>query len=327
MYSQFKFSSTCSFFSFAVLIGILFCGCSKNGKTEQISSVKSLAHYSTIEIPDLYVQVATETFEVSAIELIPSPYAVRIIYGDEQALRVYLNNKGEPSGRVSGSLNGYDFDKNDFVVKTALEPNTQLPYTYTLSATVNDRSITLVVSPIEEGWGKTVFKVQDGVAYFNGVIGYSTWNDLLALNKAHPDVGHIIFQEVPGSEADPINFKIGFALREAGYTTEARSDSYIASGGVDLFLAGNQRVLPERWSDQFLYGFFVHGWCCTNSGAEPSDLPHDAIEHHPYLVYSKAMLGDQLGEEFYFYTLNAAPSNAIHRMTDEEIERYGIGTD
>jgi len=38
------------------------------------------------------------------------------------------------------------------------------------------------------------------------------------------------------------------------------------------------------------------------------------------------MLGPDIGPDFYFYTLAAAPASSIHRMTPEEVETYGLAT-
>jgi len=55
-----------------------------------------------------------------------------------------------------------------------------------------------------------------------------------------------------------------------------------------------------------------------------ADLPPDDPEHDLYLDYY-ADIG--ISEDFYWFTLDAAPANSIHWMTAEEMDRYGMLTD
>jgi len=45
------------------------------------------------------------------------------------------------------------------------------------------------------------------------------------------------------------------------------------------------------------------------------------------LAYFSEMLGNKLGPDFYFYTLEAAQFDSIHYMTDEEIKKWNIATE
>ena len=59
----------------------------------------------------------------------------------------------------------------------------------------------------------------------------------------------------------------------------------------------------------------------------PQPVPDEHPVHRLQLDYFTMMLGEDIGPKFYFYTLNAAPFEETHYMTDEEILDWGIATE
>lgn len=173
---------------------------------------------------------------------------------------------------------------------------------------------------IDGGGGTSTFRLEDKVAYLNGELGSSTYKQVEYLIKNHPEVKKIVFEEVPGSINDEVNVLTGRMIRDAGYTTEIKSDSMIASGGVDLFLAGTERIV----ADGARVG--VHSWSDGGDEMKPADLPRDHPAHRHQIKYFSYVMPDN-GVDFYFYTLNAAPAEGIHWMSDEEKEEWGIATE
>ena len=68
--------------------------------------------------------------------------------------------------------------------------------------------------------------------------------------------------------------------------------------------------MPEDTAD----GTVVHG----------SEVPRDHESHRMFLDYYREM---GIVEEFYWFTLEAAPSARIHWMSEEEISGYGMATE
>ena len=123
-----------------------------------------------------------------------------------------------------------------------------------------------------------------------------------------------------GSVNDEINVHTARLIREAGLTTWLPANGDISSGGVDMFAAGAERVFESG-------GYVgVHSWGAPGTDVVAAELPRDDPAHRSQLEYFSEMLGDTDGPEFYFYTLNAAPFEAIHRMTPEEIDAFGLTT-
>ena len=102
-------------------------------------------------------------------------------------------------------------------------------------------------------------------------------------------------------------------MRKFGFTTIIRSNGSVASGGTDFFLAGDKRVVETGGK------LGIHSW--GGPGYQGKDVPRDDPQHQLYLKYY-----DEMGipGEFYWRTLEAAPANDIHWMTEEEIKEYRV---
>ncbi len=94
------------------------------------------------------------------------------------------------------------------------------------------------------------------------------------------------------------------------------SDGVIASGGIDFFCAGVERVVEKgaqvgvrSWADDKV----------TNAAL----LPKDSTEHRKYIAYYGEMkMPDPEG--FYFFTINAAVASDMYYMTMDELDQFGL---
>jgi len=156
--------------------------------------------------------------------------------------------------------------------------------------------------------------IEGNQANMYGVIGDSSFQDYQQLRREHPNVTEIVLIDVPGSENDDENTRVGLALHNDKLNTRLLANSEIASGGVDYFLAGVHRTIVGGAR------IGVHSWA-DSSGTIPANLPRSDPAHRLFLDYYKAIEYPQ-GEDFYFFTLQAATASDVHWMTDAEISRY-----
>ncbi|CAM1345037.1 hypothetical protein [Tenacibaculum amylolyticum] len=156
------------------------------------------------------------------------------------------------------------------------------------------------------------FKVKGNVAYMNGVISSSTPARVLELLNKHPEVTTIEMGIVPGSIDDVSNLRASLYVHKAGLNTRLTPTSMIASGGTDFFLAGKKRTAPKGAS------IGVHSWGGT---VDATKLSKDDEAHEKYLHYYRTI---NIPEDFYWYTLKAAPANGMHTMTNKEISKYNV---
>ena len=162
------------------------------------------------------------------------------------------------------------------------------------------------------------FEIEGDTAFMYGVIDHTTPEVVLALVDEHPEVTRIVMVDVPGSDDDPANLKASRLVRKHGLTTVVPSNGVISSGGVDFFTAGKHRVVEPCGK------LGVHSW--DEDGPDGSiilgnEVGRDHELHTMFLDFYREM---DIPEEFYWFTLEAAPPQRIHWMSDEEIMLYGL---
>ena len=157
------------------------------------------------------------------------------------------------------------------------------------------------------------------VLFVRGVVDGGSGEQVYDVLSNELRVGTLVFTMVPGSADDDTNLALGRMLRQAGVATYLPAEGMVASGGTDLFLSGVRRIV-ERGA---LVG--VHSWSADDARVPSAvSLPRDHPEHAKYLDYYRDM---GIPEDFYWFTLQAAPPEDMHWMTEEEMARYKIYTD
>ncbi|PHS04124.1 MAG: hypothetical protein COA88_14235 [Kordia sp.] len=172
------------------------------------------------------------------------------------------------------------------------------------------------------------FDVPDNTAKFavlHGVIDSSTPTVTQTFINNYPNVSTLVFMQIPGSEDDTANLIAAQKLKNRGYITYLpavnaySNDAFVASGATDMFFAGNKRIIDVGAE------VGVHSWSDGTNSATSFPVGHS--NHLPYINYYVAMgLSQADSEAFYYYTINAAPANNIHHMTETEIELYKLRT-
>lgn len=159
------------------------------------------------------------------------------------------------------------------------------------------------------------FTIKGNVAMMSGVISADTPAKVLQLVFQHPDVRTIELVQVPGSIDDEANLRAARYVRKFGFTTVIKSTGMIASGGTDFFLAGNQRQVEIGAQ------LGIHSW--GGPGYQGIDVPRDDPQHRLYLDYYDEM---EIPAAFYWRTLEAAPAEGIHWMTETELTQFKFRT-
>jgi hypothetical protein len=166
--------------------------------------------------------------------------------------------------------------------------------------------------------GNSSLKVNGTEAMLSGTLGTSTYLQLQNMINT-TNVNTLILSDVDGSVNDGINMHTGRLIRAAKLATLMPANGEAYSGGVDLFAAGSTRT----FTDGGVLG--VHSWCCEK-GKDASELDKNDPAHGAQITYFREMLGVEKGPEFYFFTINAAPADGIHKMTRAEMAEYNLIT-
>ena len=167
-----------------------------------------------------------------------------------------------------------------------------------------------------------IFMVLEGntIIEMNGVIGSSSLSDFNKLYASFPNVNTINIKQCDGSEDDETNLQLSARVHKLNINTHLLDNGLIASGGVDFFLAGIQRTKGTNTQ------IGVHSWSDGGS-VQATDFPVGHANHLPYINYYVSVgFTRQQAEDFYYFTINAAPAEGIHWMTNEEITTYKLIT-
>lgn len=136
-----------------------------------------------------------------------------------------------------------------------------------------------------------------------------------AMMAAYPGISMIEMIEVPGTEDDRANLKLGRMIRARGLTTYVPAGGSVRSGGVELFLAGKVRI-AEPGAE-----FAVHAWA-DEDGREATDYPAAAPENRAYLDYYREM-GMAPAEASAFYAMtNSVPNASARWLTADQMGRW-----
>jgi len=164
------------------------------------------------------------------------------------------------------------------------------------------------------------FHVSGTFAVAYGLIGSTTPSVVQDLINNHPAVTTIIMHTGPGSENDDANLEASMLIYNHGYKMYLPDNGFIASGAVDMFLAGSIRVVDATYDP-----VGVHSW--SDGVNDATYYPVGHVYHQPYIdYYMNIGFTQQESEDFYYYTINAAPAAGVYWMTDAEIDQYKIRT-
>ncbi len=167
--------------------------------------------------------------------------------------------------------------------------------------------------------GLLKFRAVGNTAYGNG-----DTNDLsVAMVKdflnQNPEVERLVLSKMPGTKDADMNLRIAREIRKRGLDTHLAKNSYIASGAVDLFLAGVERTMECG----AMIG--VHSWGITGdrtSTISPKTMGVDRRQK----IQEKFLTDMSIDPAFYVFTREAAEPGEIYFMNSEEIAKYGLLT-
>lgn len=160
------------------------------------------------------------------------------------------------------------------------------------------------------------FNAVNNTVTLNGVLGRTAFKRFENLLEENSEIDTLIFQHVPGSENDDFNIRTALLLKQNMIVTKATDSSEIASGAVDLFLAGKDRIVEKNAR------IGVHSW--RNEETEGRSLPKSSQDHQMFLDYYETI---GIDSNFYWFTLKAATADSIHWMTQEEILKFEVATE
>ena len=149
------------------------------------------------------------------------------------------------------------------------------------------------------------FRVLDaGRAALVGATDEASPTQFAAMLRAYPGIALIEMIECPGTEDDGANLRLGRMIHASGISTHVPAGGSVRSGGVELFLAGKNRMADPGAE------FAVHSWA-DEDGREAKDYPADAPENRAYIAYYEEMgMPEPQARAFYAMTNSVSNSQA-----------------
>lgn len=160
------------------------------------------------------------------------------------------------------------------------------------------------------------FEAEGAFIYAYGDIDSDVIERFFDVYNDNPDVEILVLEYISGSLDDEVNLEFSQIIRDLDLMTLVPSNGLVASGGTDLFLAGTERLLEPGAC------VGVHAWATDEY--EGTDVPKSDPVHQDYLSYFRQM---GIAEEFYWYTLQAAPASQMHWMTADEVNLFKMTSD
>ncbi|PHR32750.1 MAG: hypothetical protein COA38_05955 [Fluviicola sp.] len=191
--------------------------------------------------------------------------------------------------------------------------------TFTTSGDSNTVKFNYTGSESLSGLGDSKLEIIGDEAFLSGDLGTKTYRQIKDLIDNHPNVKTLVLTTISGSVNDAVNMHTGRLVHEAKLNTKVLADSDIASGAVDLFCAGENRIVEQGAK------IGIHSWCCVND-LTAIELPKDHPAHKDQLNYFTLIMGKGNGPAFYYHTLSAAPFDGVHWMSDEDIQSWKVST-
>lgn len=158
--------------------------------------------------------------------------------------------------------------------------------------------------------------VENTVAYAYGGTDGNSFADVRQQLDANPQIDTIVLKNVPGTKHLGENTRIAQMIRARGINTHLENTSFIASGGVDLFLAGRTRTMECGAQ------IGVHSWQ-DSEGESPRTLGHDPIETRMERFHASL----DIDPEFYAFARDAAPHQSLYFLSRKDLERFNLLSD
>ena len=160
------------------------------------------------------------------------------------------------------------------------------------------------------------FRVLDGGrAALVGITDAASPRAFVRMLRDYPRIAAIWMIDCPGTVDDGANLRLGRMIRAKGIATHVPDDGFVASGAVELFVAGVRRYVEPGAR------FAVHSWR-DQLGRVPQDFPADAPQNRAYIEYYRAV-GMSAAEAKAFYAMtNSVPFNGARWLTRAEMAKW-----
>ncbi len=163
--------------------------------------------------------------------------------------------------------------------------------------------------------GLLSFRAKGELAYGYGTSDDRSVSQVTQFLDEHPRVETLVLRNMPGTTDADMNLRLARRIRARGLNTHLERSSRIASGAVDLFLAGTQRTMECGAR------IGVHSWS-TGGEFYPANMGRDPRQR----LHERFLTDMGINPAFYAFTREAALPDDLYILTASDIERFGLLT-
>ena len=152
-------------------------------------------------------------------------------------------------------------------------------------------------------------EVEGNRAYLSGVLESDFTERLSVFLKKNPNITDLVLVDIPGALNQQATMEGARLIRRLGINTHIAPTGFVLSGGVDLFLGGVKRSIGAG------AGVGIHAW----TDGTKIKAAHVGITDPVHAVYVNFYLSMGVPERFYWFSLDAAPSDRVYFLSPEEV--------
>lgn len=198
-----------------------------------------------------------------------------------------------------------------------MRPFLAFPVLFFLLASLAGCGVTVIGGGDDEDFDSAEFEVSGSVLVMTGGIDDDTADELDEALDENPAVNTLLMKDVPGSLDDEATLVVSRKVRARALTTYVPSDGRVAGEAIKVYLAGVRRI-AQRGAR-----FGVKSWKNDDDQAGIQLAVNDQA-HGPRLAFYREL---GIPEEFYWFTLRAAPPEGMYWMTESELTRFQVVTE
>ena len=170
--------------------------------------------------------------------------------------------------------------------------------------------------------GLLKFRAEGNIAYGHGTTDDRSVPMMNKFFKEYPEVDTLVFGKMGGTSDADMNLRIAYEIRRRGLKTVLTDRSYIASGAVDLFLAGVERTATCK----SMIG--VHSWSyASGRGAEMISPKDTGGKDRRQKIQEKFLTDMGIDPAFYVFTRDASEPEDVYILRPDDIARFGLLTE
>jgi hypothetical protein len=164
--------------------------------------------------------------------------------------------------------------------------------------------------------GAASFRVDGDRLIVSGQLTLMSTERIDTLIEQHPDIAVLVLEDIADASDATAMLQKGALIRSLGMNTAVAPGVTLSGDAVYLFLGGVERRLGSGAR------IVVSDWQTPLGPASALSMDHPA--HAERRGYVAGMLGDAA---FYDFMIGVAPVGGGHRLSDAELQDFGLVTD